>query len=326
VPDAQVTVKNTGTGLTQTVKTGADGIYNVPYLPVGSYSVVVDKTGFRKASANDVQVEINTTVRLNIALTLGSVDQTVEVTATQPLLSTDGSNLGKVVPTKAILDLPLFINGGLRSTTAFIILTPGVVGTQGNPRIGGGLLDGQSEYLDGAESQSQRRNDPGMNGISVEAIDEFKVQSSSYSAEYGRMSNGIINWATKSGTNALHGSVFEFFRNEKLDARGFTLGPGSRGERRQNNPGFSVGGPVVLPKIYDGRNKLFFFGAYEYANFRGPMPTNVVTVPTDAMRNGDFRSYTDASGKMIPLYDPLDASGNIIADPTARPRLACNGV
>lgn len=326
VPDARVTVKNAATGLTQAVTTGADGIYTVPYLPVGSYTVEVDKTGFRKATANNVQVQVNTTVRLNVALTLGSVDQTVEVTAAQPLLSTEGSNLGKVMPTKAILDLPLFINGGLRSTTAFVILTPGVIGTQGNPRIGGGLLDGQSEYLDGAESQSQRRNDPAMNGISVEAIDEFKVQSSSYSAEYGRMSNGIINWATKSGTNELHGSVFEFFRNEKLDARGFTLGPGVRGERRQNNPGFSVGGPVVLPKIYDGRNKLFFFAAYEYANFHGPAPTNVVTVPTDAMRNGDFRSYTDSSGKMIPLYDPLDANGNIISDPTARPRLACNGV
>ncbi len=101
-----------------------------------------------------------------------------------------------------------------------------MIGDQNNPRIGGGLLDGQSYYLDGAEAQSQRRNDPAMNGISVEAIEEFKVQSSSYSAEYGRMSNGVVNFATKSGTNELHGSVFEFFRNEKLDARGFTFGPG----------------------------------------------------------------------------------------------------
>jgi hypothetical protein len=326
VPETQVEAKNVANGLTQSVKTGPEGNFALLYLPVGVYTVTADKAGFRKAQANEVRVQVNSTSRLDIHMSIGSVDQTVEVTSATPLLTTEGSNLGKVTPTRAILDLPLFINGGIRSTTNFVILTPGVIGDQGNPRIGGGLLDGQSIYLDGAESQSQRRNDPGMNGVSVEALQEFKVQSSSYSAEYGRMSNGVINFATKSGTNQLHGNAFEFFRNEKLDARGFTFGPGVRGTRRQNNPGFSLGGPIFIPKVVDGRNKLFFFTAFEYANFRGPDPTNLVTVPTDAMRNGDFRGYTDARGNVIPLYDPLDANGNIIQDPTARPRLSCNGV
>jgi hypothetical protein len=326
VPDARITAKNAATGLTQTATTGANGTYSLLYLTVGTYTVTAEKQSFRKAEANDVRVDVNTTARMDIQLTVGAVDQTVEVTAAAPLLSTEGSNLGKVLPAKAILDLPLAINGGLRSTMAFVILTPGVIGSAGNPRIGGGLLDGQSEYLDGAESQSQRRNDPAMNGVSVEAIQEFKVQSSSYSAEYGRMSNGVINWATKSGTNQLHGTGFEFFRNEIFDARGFTYGPGTRGARRQNNPGFSAGGPIYIPKVYDGRNKLFFFTAFEYATFRGPQPTNLVTIPTDAMRNGDFRGYTNSAGQMIPLYDPFDANGNIIADATARPRLQCNGV
>lgn len=326
VPDAQVTARNSSTGLTQTVRTNDDGLYTFLYLPVGTYTVVTEKAGFRKAEAPGVQVNVNTTVRLDMQLTVGGIDQTVEVAATAPLLSTEGSNLGKVIPTKAILDLPLFIGGGLRSTMAFVILTPGVIGDQGNPRIGGGLLDGQSERLDGAESQSERRNDPAFSGASVEALQEFKVQSSGYSAEFGRTSNGVINFVTKSGTNVLHGSAFMFLRNDAFNARGFTFGPGSRRVTRQTNPGGSIGGPVYIPRVFDGRNKAFFFFAYERAKFTGGRPSNLITVPTNEFRNGDFRKYTDATGGMIPLYDPIDASGNIIQDPFARPRLACNGV
>ena len=119
-----------------------------------------------------------------------------------------------------------------------MVLTPGSDwGQSSNPRIGGGLLDGQSEQLDGAESNSERRNDPAMNGVSVEGMEEFKVQSSSYSAEYGRTSNGVINWVTKSGTNQVHGSMFVFNRNEVFNARGFTTAASKRPIVRQWNPG-----------------------------------------------------------------------------------------
>src|SRR5262245_14419263 len=326
VPGAQVKAKNLNTGLTQTVTTGTDGLYTFLYLPVGAYTVVAEKSGFRKAEASGVLVNVNTTVRLNMQLTVGGIEQTVEITAAAPLLSTEGANLGKVVPTKAIMDLPLFIGGGLRSTMAFITLTPGVIGSQGNPRIGGGLLDGQSERLDGAEAQSERRNDPAFVGVSVEGLQEFKVQSSGYSAEYGRTSNGVINFVTKSGTNELHGSAFMFLRNEAFNARGFTFGPGTRQVRRQTNPGGSVGGPIYIPKVFDGRNKAFFFFSIENAHFKGGSPSNLITVPINEFRNGDFRKYTDAAGNMIPLYDPIGPDGRIITDAFARPRLACNGI
>ena len=326
VPAAQVTAKNLNTGLTQSVTTGSDGLYNFLYLPVGTYSVITEKTGFHRAEASKVVVNVNTTVRLDIQLTVGGIEQTVEVTAATPLLSTEGANLGKVVPTQAIQDLPLFIGGGLRSTMAFIILTPGVIGDQGNPRIGGGLLDGQSELLDGAEAQSERRNDPGFVGVSVEGLQEFKVQSSGYSAEFGRTSNGVINFATKSGTNELHGSAFMFLRNEAFNARGSTFGPGARSINRQTTPGGSIGGPIYIPKVFDGRNKAFFFFSVEQADYKGGRPSNLITVPINEFRNGDFRKYTDANGNMIPLYDPIDANGNIITDAFARPRLQCNGV
>ncbi len=139
VPDTMVTVRNVNTGLTQTSRTGPDGIYNFRYLPVGTYTVTAEKTGFRKAEAAGVVVNVNSDVSLDMRLTVGAVDQTIEVSAAALMLETSGSNLGKVLPTKAINDLPLFITGGLRSNMSFIILTPGVIGSAGNPRIAGGL-------------------------------------------------------------------------------------------------------------------------------------------------------------------------------------------
>jgi hypothetical protein len=326
VPDAAVTVKNVNTGVAQTVKTSAGGVYTVPYLQVGDYSVSTDKAGFRKAETAGVRVDVASVVDVDVKLTIGGVDQTVEVIAAEPLLETQGSNLGKVLPARAINDLPLFIGGGLRSNLAFVILTPGVIGPAGNPRIGGGLLDGQSEQLDGAESNSERRNDPGLNGVSVEGMEEFKVQSSGYSAEYGRTSNGVINWVTKSGTNTVHGSAFVFNRNEVFNARGFTFTPSKRPIVRQWNPGGSFGGPIFIPKVFDGRNKAFFFFAYERASTRNGQSTALVSDPLDEFRIGDMRRNVDSTGKTIPLYDPFDSSGNIIANAADRPRMQCNGV
>jgi hypothetical protein len=224
-------------------------------------------------------VHVATVTNVDVTLSIGTLEQTVEVSAAAPLLDLQGTNLGKVIPKNAIRDLPLFISGGIRSNLAFVILTPGVIGPESNPRIGGGLLDGQSEQLDGAEAQSERRNDPAMRGVSVEGMEEFKVQSSSYSAEFGRTSNGVINWVTKSGTNELHGSAFVFNRNEVFNARGFTIAPTRRPIVRQWNPGGSIGGPIYIPKVFDGRNKAFFFFAYERSSTRNGQSTALVTAP-----------------------------------------------
>jgi hypothetical protein len=325
-PEAQVTTRNINTGLTQSAKTGSDGVYNLLYLPAGEYNLTVEKTGFRKTETSGITVNVATVTDLDVRLTIGAVEQSVEVTASAQLLEVQGTNLGKVLPTNAIKDLPLFIGGGIRSNLAFVVLTPGVIGGAGNPRIGGGLLDGQSEQLDGAESQSERRNDPAMNGVSVEGMQEFKVQSSGYSAEFGRTSNGVINWVTKSGTNTVHGSAFVFNRNEVFNARGFTFTPTKRPIVRQWNPGGSFGGPIYIPKVYDGRNKAFFFFAFERASTRNGQSTALVSAPVDEYRIGDMRRNVDASGQTIPLYDPFDASGNIIPNAADRPRMQCNGV
>ncbi len=328
VPGAAITVSNQDTGLTQNLTSGAEGRYEALYLPVGTYSVAGTKTGFKRVEATNVHVDVNAVASIDLKLTVGAVDQSVEVSAAAVMLETQGTNLGKTIPTEAINDLPLFISGGLRSTMAFIVLTPGVLGglASTNPRISGGLTSGQSELLDGAESQSERRNDSAVQAISVEALEEFKVQGGAYSAEFGRTSNGVLNFVSKSGTNDLHGSGFVFNRNEFFNARGYTFTPTVRPVTRQWNPGFSVGGPVLIPKVYNGRNKLFFFAAYEDATTRNGRSSSLVTVPTDAFRNGDLRGLVDSTGKQIPLYDPFDANGNLIQDATQRPRLQCNGV
>src|SRR5262245_2992343 len=326
VPEATVTVKNVNTGLTQIVKTSADGVYNVLYLPAGDYTVTTEKTGFRKAETSGVGVHVATVANVDVTLTVGATDQSVDVTAAAPLLDLQGTNLGKVIPKNAIKDFPLFISGGLRANLAFVVLTPGVIGASTNPRIGGGLLDGQSEQLDGAESNSERRNDPAMNGVSVEGMEEFKVQNSSYSAEFGRTSNGVINWVSKSGTNQIHGSAFMFNRNEVFNARGFTTAPSKRPIVRQWNPGGSVGGPIYIPKVYDGRNKAFFFFAYERSSTRNGQSTSLITAPLEEFKSGDFRKLVDSAGKMIQLYDPFDGAGNVIPNSADRPILQCNGV
>ncbi len=317
-PGAVVTVKNPATGLIQTAQTGGDGTFSLPYLPVGLYTVSTEKAGFRTVQAADIQVSVNSVARVDMQLQVGEVQQVVQVEAIAPLLQTDRTDLGKVLTSKTILDLPLSLAGGLRNNLQFVLLTPGVTVTPGDNqqmRIGGGLANGHSMLLDGAEANSERRGDPNFQAISTDAIEEFKVQTGAYSAEYGRTSNGIINFTTKSGTNAVHGSAFEFFRNNALNARGFY--PARRQVTRQNTYGGSAGGPVYLPKLFDGRNKAFFFFAYEKAIFRSGSPSSLSSVPPEAFRRGDFREWRDNRGGVIPIYDPATTrveSGRVVRD------------
>ncbi|MCU1328435.1 MAG: hypothetical protein JWN34_3805, partial [Bryobacterales bacterium] len=336
VPGAKITLTNPANGQKTIVETNTDGGYTFLSLTAGRYSVLAEKDGFRKSEASNVVVQVSTTSRLDIQLQVGDVQQTIQVESTAPLLQTDRSDLGTVVDNRAIQQLPLFINGGLRSNVAFTSLAPGVAmnltsdpdTVGGAPRIAGGQANGASLLVDGAESMSERRNDPQMRVVSAEAVEEFKVQTSAYSAEFGRASNGVLNFTTKSGTNALHGSAMLQLRHEKLNAKGFFWGTTARGEsvQRQHVEAASIGGPIFIPKLYDGRNKTFFFFAGERSRAKNYSNTGTNSLPIADFRNGDFRRYTDASGKMVPLYDPMDASGNIIANANNRQPLSCNGV
>jgi hypothetical protein len=325
VPEAKVTITNPRTGLNQSTMTGGDGSFSVPYLPVGSYTVAVEKAGFRKAEATGIAVNVTSTARVDIQLEVGQVQETVEVTGEAPPIVSERSDLGLVVNTKTINDLPLTLSGGLRDNLAFTILTPGVIYNQGDAntlRIGGGLSAGHSMLLDGAESNSERRNDAAFQAVSTDAIAEFKVITNGYSAEYGRTANGILNFTTKSGTNELHGSGFEYFRNEKLNARSFFSA--DRAIVRQNNFGGTLGGPVYLPKLYDGRNKAFWFFSYEKAIYRQGSPSGFTSIPPEALRNGDFSQWKDANGNVIPIYDP--ATTKVVGDQIVREQFPGNKI
>ena len=340
VPGARVTLTHPATGQTTTVETNSEGTYTFLSLTAGRYEVTADKEGFRKAQATNVVVQVSTTTRLDIKMELGTVAETVQIESSTPLLQTDRSDLGTVVDNKAIQQLPLFINGGLRSNLAFTSLAPGVSmnlqndpdTTGGAPRIAGGQANGASLLVDGGESMSERRNDPQMRVVSAEAVEEFKVQTSAYSAEFGRASNGVLNYTTKSGTNQLHGSFLAQLRHEKLNAKGFFWGARGESLQRQHVEAANLGGPIYLPKSifgpagYDGRNKTFFFFAGERSRAKNVNSTGLVSLPIADFRNGDFRRYTNAAGQMVPLYDPLDANGNVIANAASRPRMQCNGV
>lgn len=336
VPGAKVTLTNPANAQKTTVESNSEGTYTFLSLNAGKYGVVAEKDGFRRAEAANVVVQVSTTSRLDIHLQVGTVQETVQVESTTPLLQTERSDLGTVVDNKAIQQLPLFINGGLRSNIAFTSLAPGVAmnltsdpdTTGGAPRIAGGQANGASLLVDGAESMSERRNDPQMRVVSAEAVEEFKVQTSAYSAEFGRASNGVLNYTTKSGTNALHGSAMLQLRHEKLNAKGFFWSTAPRGEtvQRQHVEAANIGGPIFIPKLYDGRNKTFFFFAGERSRAKNYSSTGLTTLPITEFRNGDFRRYTDASGRMVPIYDPMDASGNIIANANERRPMQCNGV
>jgi hypothetical protein len=309
IAGAKVLVKNLATGLSQETVSGGDGRYTVPYLPIGNYSVAVEKEGFGRVEQTGVRVEVATVETIDVKLQVGTVQQNVEVTGNAPLLQTETSDLGKVMNTKEIIDLPLALGGGLRDNLAFAILTPGTTydatgaNSGGNSlRIGGGLSGGTSLLLDGNETQSERRNDVGFNALSTDAIGEFRLISNSFSAEYGRLANGVMSYVSKSGTNELHGTAFEYFRNTDLNARQFFSA--TRNIVKENNFGGTIGGPVVLPKLYDGRNKAFFFFSYEKALEKSGSPSSLSSVPSNAMRNGDFSNFTDSDGNLVKIYDP----------------------
>lgn len=304
VPNAQVSLTNEGTNLTLTTKTSADGSYTFSPVKIGTYTVSVEAAGFSKVIHPHLTVSINQDVKDDITLKPGAVTQTVEVTAAAPELQTQNASVGQVVNEQSINNLPL--NG-----RNFTFLAQTVAGantpqpdTRGNAANGAfsanGLRPAQNNYLlDGIDNNSD--NVDFLNGTNFvvlpppDALSEFKVQTSDYDAQYGRAGGAILNATIKSGTNNLHGDLWEFFRNDKLDAADFFEDSGNlqKAEYRLNQFGGTIGGPVVIPHVYNGKDKLFFFGDVEITRRRqGNVFTN--NVPTASERNSGFTNLSDA--------------------------------
>jgi Carboxypeptidase regulatory-like domain/TonB dependent receptor-like, beta-barrel len=297
VANAGVEVTNTATNVTNHVQTTSSGDYTVPYLQPGTYRVTVQAAGFQKSITDGVTLVVAQQARINVAMKPGAVSETIQVEASAVSLDTDTSAVTQIVTQKQVDQLPL--NG--RNFVSLLFIGAGAVqtnGEQGQMRqgegnaisINGGRPTSNNYTLDGLINTDTALNTPAVI-LSQDAIQEFKIQSETYSAEYGFSANQV-NIVTKNGTNELHGAAFEFLRNDAFDARA----PFQQKlpELRQNQFGFVVGGPIYIPKVYDGRNKTFFMINYEGWRIRNGFDQSTFNVPDVAQLNGDFSALSSA--------------------------------
>jgi len=291
ISDATVTMRNADTGLERRVQTNASGSYEFLAVPVGeNYSVRVEAGGFRATVENGIKLDINQKYRADFKLAVGAANQTIEVTGVSAQVDTTSTQLGDVIGSQKMTSLPL--NG--RSYIDLLGLQAGVVpvsseGAISDRNVSGNLSAGQVSVNGQRESANSFLVNGGdveesvQNGASIiptlDSIDEFRLLTNSFNAEYGRFSGAIVNVVTKSGTNDIRGSIYEFLRNEKLDARNY-FDP-ERGDFKRNQFGGTIGAPVV-------KNKLFFFGDYQGTREVRGVSSGLINVPSLLERNGDF--------------------------------------
>ncbi len=320
VAGAKLTATERSTGTVYETVTTSAGSYRFPNVRIGTYDLSVSATGFKSPTLTGIVVQIATTAAVDVKLSAGGVNETVVVQADAPTLQTESSDIGTVVSTKQILDLPLALGStvqAMRSPEAFVYLTPGAVGPgsdSGNggtfeSKISGGQNYATEVLLDGSSTtRSENGSSFDETAPSVDAIGEFKVITSTLPAEFGRTTGGIESFSTKAGTNAYHGSAYDIFRNEDLDANNWgndfilSQNPANRSAYftpldKQNDYGGTFGGPVVIPHLYNGKDKSFFFFSWEqYRQTLGGIQTS--TVPTAAELGGDF-SATLNTGNVL---------------------------
>lgn len=324
VPNASVLLKNQDTGIERDTKADEAGHYLFPFVMPGNYSVTVQAAGFKTTVRNGVQLSLNDNLRLDIEMPLGQSAETVSVVGDVAVVQAESSSLGSVVNRQIVDTLPLKGHSSLYMYN----LAPGVVGNRywedvrpsdtgtnvlftanGSPAASGDVaVDGVANTVNVGRGMNLSPWVP-----ATEAVAEFKIQMGTLPAEYGRSGGAFTNIVIRSGTNDLHGSVYEYFRNSALDANLFF--PRGQGQKltpyNANNFGFTVGGPVFLPKLYSGKDRTFFFFSYEGSR-EGNGQSTTASVPTARMRQGDFSEVT------APIYNPFSVhtvDGAPVRDP-----------
>ena len=330
VPDAAVTATNTATNVVSRTATNDTGAYTIPALLPGKYKLRVEKNGFKAAEQAEVILAASSTVRVDVGLQVGEISESVEVSASVAQLQTETSKITASVSNKMVDELPLVVSNAMRSPFDLALVTPEAKQVAGSGSatddsfaLGGGQAAAWGVTLDGVSAGTGRWASvqwASVNTPSLDAITEFTVDTNGYKAEYGRASGGVMSFTSKSGTNDLHGTVYEFMRNDALDARRFF--EAKKGVYKQHDFGWSVGGPVWIPKVYNGRNKTFFFSSMEWFRNRVGATSDVFSVPTPEMYRGDFSNWVDNNGNKLTIYDPNTTRPNpngagFIRDPFA---------
>jgi hypothetical protein len=319
VPEAKVTATNAERNTSTSALTDTQGRYVITALQPGSYTLTVEARGFRRYSMSAFVLQVQQAATIDVRLELGEVSTTVEVEASAPLLNTTIANLGQVIENKYIMQMPLLG----RSPMALLYLTPGITGSGGrldqnntNFVANGARNSTADVLLDGTTVTNVEQNS-GITQLkytpSVDAVQEFKVQTNFFSAEFGNTGGAVINMVTKSGTNALHGTAYEFYRNNNLNANSFFNNRAGRGLPSFSRHVFGgvVGGPIR-------KDRLFFFSTYERTQ-QDSATSAFSTFPTEQERAGDFSNYRTSSGQLITIYNPFDTYTNAAGDIKRRP-------
>jgi len=318
VPNAPIEVKNTETGAVYQVATSDTGNYTLAQMPIGTYELTITVPGFKKFVRQNITVQATQTTRIDATLEVGAATESVTVSAETSLLKTESGDVSTNVTGDRLVNLGVLPIGngfssshGVRNPMAVSMLTPG---TYFDPnlqlRVNGApsnteavRIEGQ-DVTNGVVTFSQAQTQP-----SVEALQELAVQSSNYSAEFGQAGSGVFNYTVKSGTNQFHGSLYDYNSNEAYNASRAFLH--DRPKQRRDDMGGTLGGPVWIPKVYNGRDRTFFFFGYEMFREVGKISNQFPTVPTDAYRSGNFA--TALSGRTI-TGNPVDSSGQPARD------------
>ena len=320
ISGASVTVTDNSTGVVSRAVTTSIGTFIVVGLNPGHYSVLVEATGFKQSVQTDVTVEVAKMSAVAFRMVPGAASQTVKVAGSAIALNTTSPVIGTTLEPELVKTAPIEINGLARQIDSFMFLAPGVQGNAGSHTINGGVNFENEVQFNGVPVAfvSYSGNQTHINPP-YEMVNEFRVNSSTFDARYG-LGQGAVTYNMASGTNQLHGDAFDILRNQLFDSDGFFPtnfrpdGHPTPPVDQQNNYGFTVSGPVIIPKLYNGKDRTFFLFSSDWFK-QNQAQTSIGTVPTPAMRTGDFSNFVDSTGTQIPIYDPATGQpfpGNII--------------
>lgn len=341
IPGAAVILVNNATGEEHKTTSTSAGAYTLPYVPSGTYTLRISASGFRTSEADNIILRVAQTLTVNVTLEIGQVSERVTVSDTPPLLEAGTAEMGHYVNQQEYKSWPIFLANGQRDIQSFVFTSlPGSTGNTFQGSINGGQEFSHEILIDGISLGKTDIGGYGGQTTSVEAIGEFKLQTGAVSAQYNGGQTAIANFTIKSGTNDLHGTAFYYMQNEALNAA--DLSTKTQGLKkppyRQNNEGYSVGGPVYIPKVYHGRNKTFWFTNWEKSHVENLQQNGFGTLATPAFKTGDFSQLlnpsftgnsqsgtvvgTDALGRQVifgAIYDPKSTrtlpDGTIVRDP-----------
>ena len=315
VPGVAIKVINAGTNIATNVVSSESGGFSAANLPPGTYRIEATLQGFRTSIVEGIVLSAGATARVDVTLNLGAMSEMVNVVAENTTLQTEDAKVATTVPNRLIDELPLVVGGAMRSpfnliSTVAEAKTGGGVGNTA-VSLGGGQGGAFGATLDGVSVNTNRQADITETAFltpSLEAITEFAVETNGFKPEFGQAGGGGITFASKSGTNVVQGSAYGFFRHDSLDQKGFF--EQTKGIYKQRDFGGSLGGPVRIPRVYNGRNRTFFFVSYEGFNNEQGSNAAFRSVPTPEMWDGDFSNWVDSQGRRITIYDPRTTRAN----------------